>query len=74
MAHGLSLELAEIKAPEWQPVDAAEWEAARQAKAYRLPKKFRNRLWRSLRKYAEATGMTRQEFLVRLRKGTNEQL
>jgi len=73
MAHGLSLELAKIKAPVWRAVDPAALAATRQKKAKRraFSKKFRNRMWREGQAYvAQApetyVPLTRQYYMAAL--------
>ena len=68
MAHGLSLELAKIKAPEWRAVDPAKLAANRSAKKNRLSKKFRNRTWKQVR---NRQNKSRTEFLKILREHLN---
>lgn len=68
MAHGLSLELAEIKVPEWRGPNSANVAV----KKPKLSKKFRNQVWKRIR-YSfldgvrvENPGVTRQEFMKAL--------
>lgn len=69
MAHGLSLELAEIKVPKWRPCDPAKLAAERKEKRRRrfFSKKLRNQYWREMRRQmieaADPTGLHRKHGL-----------
>lgn len=72
MAHGLSLELAEIKPPEWRPVDPAKMaDVAKNRQLKKIvSKKARNQLWRRAQQLFQnlPNPETRGEFMVRVRK------
>lgn len=70
MAHGLSLELSEIKAPEWRPVDPAKL-ADPKVRHFKktFTKKVRNQLWKRFQKRGmhPAHTITRGKFLAEVK-------